>query len=86
MSDFLRLPLAVDEEDSARLNVLNDLESLINVGWVVASYEVSLVDVVRALDRLVTESQVRNCNAACLLGVILEVSLYVLVSVVSDDL
>ena len=28
----------------------------------------------------------RNCNAACLLGVILEVSLYILVCVVSDDL
>ena len=48
--------------------------------------EVSLVDVVRALDRVVTKTQVGNCDTACLLGVILEVSLDVFVGVVTDDL
>jgi dTDP-6-deoxy-L-talose 4-dehydrogenase (NAD+) len=52
----------------------------------VASNEVSLVDVVGGLDGLVTETQVRNSNTAGLLGVVLEVSLYVLAGVVTDDL
>ena len=51
-----------------------------------AGNEVSLVDVVGRLDRLVTEAQVGNGNATGLLGVVLEVSLYVLVGVVTDDL
>ena len=51
-----------------------------------AGHEVSLVDVVGALDGLVAEAQVRNGDAAGLLGVVLEVSLYVLVGVVADDL
>src|SRR5699024_2528204 len=66
--------------------VLNHLVAFYNVRWVVTCNEVSLVDVVRALDRVVTKTQVGNCDTACLLGVILEVSLDVFVGVVTDDL
>ena len=51
-----------------------------------ASHEIGLVDVIRALDRLVTESQVGNGNAAGLLGVILEVCLDIFVGVIADNL
>ena len=48
--------------------------------------EVSLVDVIRALNWVVTKTKVRNCDTTCLLGVILEVSLDVFICVVTDDL
>ena len=48
--------------------------------------EVSLVDVIRALDRVVTKTKVRNRDTTCLLGVILEVSLDIFICVVTDDL
>ena len=51
-----------------------------------AGDEVGLVDVVRRADRGVTEAQVRDRDAAGLLGVVLEVGLDVLVGVVADDL
>ena len=51
-----------------------------------AGNEVSLGDVVRRLDGLIAETQVRNGNAAGLLGVILEVCLDVLIGMVTDDL
>ena len=51
-----------------------------------AGNEVCLVDVVRRLDGLVAETQVRDGDAAGLLGVVLEVRLDVLVGVVADDL
>jgi len=79
-------PLAVDQEHAAGLYVLHDLEALGDVGGVVASHEVSLVHVVGALDGLVAETQVGNGHTAGLLGVVLEVSLYVLAGVVTDDL
>ena len=83
---FLGAPLAVDHEDSVRLDVLNHLEPLGDVAGVVAGDEVGLVDVVRRADRLVTESQVGDGHAAGLLRVVLEVGLDILVGVVSDDL
>ena len=79
-------PLAVDHEDSARFYILNHLVSFYYIRWVVASHEVCLVDVVRALDRFVTKTKMGNCNTTCLLGVILEVCLDVFVCVVTDDL
>ena len=50
-----------------------------------AGNKVSLGDVVRRLDGFVTKAEVRNCYAACFLGVILEVCLNVFVGVVTDD-
>ena len=48
--------------------------------------EVSLVDIVRRLDRLLAKTQVRYGYAAGLLGVVLEISLHIVVGVVADDL
>ena len=81
-----QIPLAVDEEHAARLDVVDDLEALGDVGRVVAGNEVGLVDVVRALDGLVAEAEVRDGHAAGLLGVVLEVGLHILVGMVADDL
>ena len=86
MLQLLQVPLAVDQEHAAGLHVLNNLEALGDVAGVVASHEVSLVDVVGGLDGLVAEAQVGNGDTAGLLGVVLEVSLNVLVSVVTDNL
>ena len=82
---LLLCPLAVEEECSARLDVVNDVV-LGDVRLVMAGNEISLVDKVGRLDRCLTETQVRNCYAARLLGVICEVSLCIKVGVVTDDL
>ena len=42
MLQLLHIPLAVDQEHAAGLDVLDDLEALGDVGGVVASHEVSL--------------------------------------------
>ena len=78
-------PDAVEQEEAARLNVLYHLIS-VEVGGVMAGYEVSLFYIICGLDRLVSESEVRDGHTARLLGVVLEVSLYLLVRMVADDL
>ena len=80
------IPLAVDQEHAAGLDVVDDLEALGDVGRVVAGDEVGLVDVVRTLDGLVTEAQVADGHAAGLLGVVLEICLNIFIGVVADDL
>ena len=65
---------------------LNHLVALGYIRRVVAGNKVSLVDVVGALDRLVAKAQVRDGDTAGLLGVILEVCLYIFIGVVADNL
>ena len=48
------------------------------------SNEVSFVDVVRALDGAITETDVGDSYATSFLGVVLEVSLYIFICVVTD--
>ena len=86
MVQLIEIPLAVDHEHAAGLDVVDHLEALDDVAGVVAGDEVGLVDVVGALDGLVAEAQVADGHAAGLLGVILEVGLNVLVGMVADDL
>ena len=86
MLQLLHVPLAVDEEHAARLHVAHDREALRDVGRNVARHKVRLVDVVRALDRVVAEAQMAHGHAAGLLRVVLEVRLDILVRVVADDL
>ena len=57
-----------------------------DVSRVVASYEVSVVDEPWHIEVAVTESEVGNCDTARLLGVVSEVSLCVLICVITDDL
>ena len=86
LAQLLIGPLAVDHEHAAGLDILNHLHAHVDVSGVVASHEVSLVDVVGAADGLIAETQVADGHAAGLLGVILEVCLNILISVVADDL
>ena len=86
MFQFLRSPLAVDQEGTAVTDVVDDLEALGDISRSVASHEVCLMDIVGAADGAVAEAQVADGDAAGLLGVILEVCLDVLVGVVADDL
>ena len=65
--ELLGVPLAVDKEYTARLYVVYHLIALYYIRGVVAGDKVSLVDVVGALNRLVTETQVRNGDTAGLL-------------------
>ena len=51
-----------------------------------ACYKISLLYIISGFDRLVSETQMRNRHAAGLLGVVLEVSLYLLIGMVSDNL
>ena len=86
MSQFFRCPLTVNHKHAARLDVTDNGETLRDVGRVMAGDEVGLVDVIRALDGLVTEAQMADGDAAGLLGVVLEVGLHILVGMVADDL
>ena len=86
LSELLVRPLAVDQEGAARLDVADHLEALDDVARVVAGDEVGLGHIVRRADRGIAEAQVRDGDAAGLLGVVLEVGLDVLVGVVADDL
>ena len=86
LAQLLIGPLAVDHEHAAGLDILDHLHAHVDVSGVVAGHEVSLVDVVGAADGLVAETQVADGHAAGLLGVILEVCLNILISVVADDL
>ena len=67
MLKLCKIPLAVDEEHAAGLNVADDGEALGYVSGNMACNEVCLVDVVRALDLLVAEAQVADGDAAGLL-------------------
>ena len=68
-----------------RLDLGNDIEVL-DVRGLVAGHKVSHGDIVGAVDGLMAKAQVGLGNAAGLLGIILEVSLRVLIGVVTDDL
>ena len=83
---LFRCPLAVNQEYAARLYVAHHRVTLDDVGRVMAGNEVSLINIVRRADRLVTKTQMRNGYAAGLLGVVLEVSLYELIGMVADNL
>ena len=67
MLQLLHIPLAVDQEHAAGLDILDDLEALGDVGGVVAGNEVSLVYIVGALNRLITETKMGDSNTAGLL-------------------
>ncbi len=56
------------------------------IGWIVTCYEVCFVDQVCGFDRFFTETKVRHCNTAGLLGVIIEVSLSVHIGIITNDL
>ena len=86
LGELLVAPLAVDQEGAARLDVADHLEALNDVAGVMAGDKVGLGHVVRRTDRRITKAQVRDGDAAGLLGVVLEVGLDVLVGVVADDL
>ena len=84
--ELISVPLAVDEENAAGLNIVDHLVALLDIGGVVAGNEVSLVDIVGALYRVVAETKVGDGDTARLLRVILEVSLNILVGVIADYL
>ena len=84
--ELLRSPLAVDQEYAAWFYVTNHLVAFGYIRWVVAGNKVCFIDVVWALDRFVTKTQMGDGDTAGLLGVILEVCLYIFVGVVTDDL
>ena len=86
MVKLIHVPLAVNKEYAAGLNVVNHLVALCYIRRIVAGNKVGLVYVIGALNRLIAETQVRNGNTAGLLRVILEVSLNVFIGVVADNL
>lgn len=81
---FFRSPDAVEKERAAFFDAFEHIVAG-NVALVVASEEVGVVDEVRALDRLIAETQVRNGDAAGFLAVVAEITLSVFVGVVADD-
>ena len=63
-AELIGTPLAVEQEGSAGLDIVNDLKALVQVCNIVAGNEVSLSDVVGSLDGLIAEAQVRDSHAA----------------------
>ena len=55
--------MAVQQEAAARLDILNHVV-FVDIGRLMAGYEVSLADIIGGLDRLVAKTQVRNRQAA----------------------
>ena len=86
MVQLVHIPLAVDHEHAAGLDVIDHLEALGDIAGVVAGHKVGLVDIIRRTDGLITEAQMADGDAAGLLGVVLEVGLHILVGMVADDL
>ena len=78
-------PGAVEQEGAA---VFDAFQNVIadDIAGVMASHEIGNVDQVLGLDGRLAETQVRNCDAAGLLGVIVEVALGIHIGVVADDL
>ena len=83
--ELLVRPLAVEQEGAA-LFERGDHVVHRDVSGLVASHEIRLVDEVLGMDGLIAETQVRQREAARLLGVVFEIALRVLVGVVADDL
>ena len=75
----------VQQERSAFLESGSNV-ILQDIGIQGTGYEVSVVYIVCASDRIRTESQVRSRDTAGFSGVILEISLCILIRVVADDL
>ena len=83
---LLCIPLAVDQEGTARLDVADHLVALDDVCRNVACNKVCLGDIVRRTDLVITEAQVADGDTAGLLGVILEVCLNIFIGVVTNNL
>ena len=79
------LPGAVEQEDTAGLNVLNHVISA-DVSRVTAGNKVSVANVVSGSDFIIAKTQMANRQAAGFFRVILEVGLNLLVGMVTDDL
>ncbi len=82
---FLGLPEAVEQEGAAVFQILDHVVAL-DVGLVVAGDKVSGVDEVGGVDGLIAETKVGDGDTAGFLRVVCEVSLDLLVGVVTDDL
>src|SRR5699024_7147536 len=74
------------QKECTAVNKLLHHVVLVNIGRIVACHKVCLMDQVCRFDRQLTETEVRHCNTAGLLGVIVKVSLCVHICVVTDDL
>ena len=74
MVQLIEIPLAVDHEHAAGLDVVDHLEALDDVAGVVAGDEVGLVDVVGAADGLSPKRRWEIVTPPVFLGVILEVA------------
>ncbi len=81
---FLIAPYAVEKEVTARLYVLHHLIA-VQICRIMAGNKVSLFYIIRRFNRFIAKTQVRNGHTARLLGVILEVCLYLLIRVVADN-
>ncbi len=82
---LLHAPAAVEQEDTARLDVMHHIV-FAEVGGIVARHKIRLGDKVGGFDRLLAEAQVADGQAAALFGIIGEVALCVKIGVVTDDL
>ena len=77
--------IGVEKEGTTNLKVVDDIE-LEDIGIEGAGDEVCVLDVVFAVDWVLSETEVGTGGSASLTGVILEVSLSILASGVADDL
>jgi hypothetical protein len=77
--------IGVEKEGTTNLKVVDDIE-LEDIGVKGAGDEVSVLDVVFAVDWVLSETEVGTGGSASFTGVILEVSLSILASGITDDL
>ena len=79
------IPWAVQQECTAVNQFLYHVV-FVDIGRIVACYKVCLFDQVCGFDRALTETQVRHCNTAGFLRVVIKICLSVHICVVTDDL
>ena len=82
---LLALPVRVEQEGTARFHFIRDIKG-VHVTLLMAGNKVCHSHIIGAANRFMAKAQMASCETAGLLGIILEVSLYILVGIVSDDL
>ena len=82
---FFRRPLTVQQEGTTRLNIVDNFIAFHHIRRIMASHKVCLCNIVRRFDGLISETQVRYCNSARLLRVVLEIRLNKFIRMISDN-
>ena len=78
-------PRAVQKEGSSVFNILNHVV-FADIRCIVACNEVCLIDQISRLDRSLSKTKVGNSDTTGFFGVVIEICLCILISIITNDL